>query len=72
MDYNERITTRGNGNAQSHDQEESKSSSTINANSGAHALHTTKQQKTLFGKTNAATVETSKILTKTLLLGPVK
>ena len=35
-------------------------------------LHTTKQQKTLFGKTNAATVETSKILTKTLLLGPVK
>ena len=35
-------------------------------------LHTTKQQKTLVGKTNAATVETSKILTKTLLLGPVK
>ena len=35
-------------------------------------LDTTKQQKTLFGKTNAATVETIKILTKTLLLGPVK
>ena len=32
---NKRITTRNNGNVQSHDQEESKLNSTINANSGA-------------------------------------
>ena len=37
-DYNERITTRDNGNVQSHDKEESKLNSTINANSGAHTL----------------------------------
>ena len=37
-DYNERITTRNNGNAQSHDKEESKSNSTINANNGAHTF----------------------------------
>ena len=36
--YNNRITTRENGNVQSHDQEESKLNSTITANSGAHAL----------------------------------
>ena len=36
--YNKRITTRDNGNVQSHDQEESKLSSTINANSGAHTI----------------------------------
>ena len=36
--YNKRITTRDNGNFQSHDQEESKLNSTINANSGAHTL----------------------------------
>ena len=36
--YNKRITTRDNGNVQSHDQEESKLNSTINANSGAHTL----------------------------------
>ena len=30
--YNKRITTRDNGNVQSHDQEESKLNSTINAN----------------------------------------
>ena len=33
--YNKRITTCNNGNVQSHDQEESKLNSTINANSGA-------------------------------------
>ena len=37
-DYNERITTRDNGNVQSHDKEESKSNSTINGNSSAHIL----------------------------------
>ena len=37
-DYNKRITTRGNGNVQSNDQEESTLNSTINANSDAHAL----------------------------------
>ena len=36
--YNNRITTRENGNVQSHDQEESKLNSTITVNSGAHAL----------------------------------
>ena len=36
--YNKRITNRDNGNAQSHDQEESKLNSTITANSGAHTL----------------------------------
>ena len=36
--YNKRITTRDNGNVQSHDKEESKLNSTITANSGAHAL----------------------------------
>ena len=33
--YNKRITTRDNGNVQSHDREESKLNSTINANNGA-------------------------------------
>ena len=37
-DYNERITTRDNDNVQSHDKEESKLNSTINANSGFHTL----------------------------------
>ena len=36
--YNKRITTRDNGNAQSHDQEEGKLNSSITANSGAHTL----------------------------------
>ena len=36
--YNNRITTRENGNVQPHDQEESKLNSTITANSGAHTL----------------------------------
>ena len=37
-DYNKRITTRDNGNVQSHDKEETKSTSTVRANSGAHTL----------------------------------
>ena len=40
--YNKRILTRGNGNIQSHDQEESKLSNTINANSVLKHLHMTK------------------------------
>ena len=36
--YNKRITTRDNVNVQSHDQEENKLNSTLNANYGAHAL----------------------------------
>ena len=36
--YNKQITTRDNGNLQSHDQEESKLNSTIIANSGADTL----------------------------------
>ena len=35
---NKRITTRDNGNVQSHDEGESKMNSTIIANSGAHRL----------------------------------
>ena len=34
--YNKRITTRDNGNVQSHDHEESKWNSTISSSSGAH------------------------------------
>ena len=40
--YNNRITISDNGNVQSHDQEESKLHSTINAKSGAHILNMTK------------------------------
>ena len=36
--YNKQISTRDNGNVQSHDQEGSKLKSTINVNSGAHTL----------------------------------
>ena len=46
--YNERITTRDNGNVQSHEQQESKLNSTINANSGAHTLTHDRIIKTFF------------------------
>ena len=36
--YSKQITTRDSGNIESHDQEESKLNSTINANRGAHTL----------------------------------
>ena len=36
--YNKRITTRDNGNVQSHDKEESKLNSSINSNTAAHTL----------------------------------
>ena len=37
-DYNKQMTTRDNGNVQSHDQEDSKLNSNINADSGAYTL----------------------------------
>ena len=40
--YNKRITTRDNGNVESHDQEESKLSNTINASSAAQTITITK------------------------------
>ena len=36
--FNKRITTRDNGNGQSHDKEESKLMNTITANSSAHTF----------------------------------
>ena len=52
--YNKRILTRGNGNVQSHDQEESKLNITINGNSGAYTLTHDKIIKSPFNKNNAA------------------
>ena len=53
---NKRIATRD--NVQSHDQEESKLNSTINANSGAHTLFThDKIIKSPFDKNNVATIK---------------
>ena len=72
-DYNKWITTRDNGNAQPHDQEESKLNSIINTNSGAHTFtHEQIIKKSPFNKNNGATIKTNTILTKILLLGPVK
>ena len=42
MLYNKRITTRDNGNVESHDQEESKLNNTINASSAAQTITITK------------------------------
>ena len=39
-DYIKQITTRENGNVQSHDQEDGTLNSTINANSGTHNTYT--------------------------------
>ena len=56
--YNKRITTRDNGNVQSHDQEESKLNSIINAKSGAHTLtHDKIIKKSLFSKNNVTTIK---------------
>ena len=55
--YSKQITTRDNGNVQSHGQEESKLNSTINANSGAHTLKHDKIIKGPFNKNNIATVK---------------
>ena len=76
--YNNRIKTFGNGNFQSHDQEESKLNSTINANSGAHLLTfiyfcNVQTIKIPFDKNNAATIKRKKkMLTQILLLAPVE
>ena len=61
--YNKRITTRDNGNVQSHDQEESKLNSTVNAGSGADTLTYDQIIKT---------IKINKILAKILLLGLVE
>ena len=59
-DYNKWVTTRDNDNVQSHDQEESKLNSTINANCGAHTLLShDKVIKCLFHKNNVATIKSS-------------
>ena len=71
-DYNKRITTRGNGNVQSHNQEQSKLGSTINASSGAHTLTYDKIIKSSFNNNNVATIKGNKFLTKILLQGPVE
>ena len=55
--YNKRITTRRNGNVQSHSHEESKLNSIINANSGAHTLSHGKVIKSQFNKNNVATTK---------------
>ena len=58
-DYNKQITTRDNGNIQSHDQKESKLNSTSNANSGAHSLTHNWIKKSQFNKNNVATIKTN-------------
>ena len=55
--YSKQITTRDNGNVQSHGQEESKLNSTINANSGAHTLKHDKIIKGPFNKNNIGTIK---------------
>ena len=70
--YNKWITTRDNGNARSHDQEESELISTINANSGARTLTHDKIIRSPFSKNNVATIKSNKVQTKILLLEPVE
>ena len=67
-DYNELIITRDNGTVQSHDKEESKSNSAINANSDAHTLTHDQIIKSPFNKNNVATIKTNKILTRSYYL----
>ena len=55
--YSKWITILNNSNVQSHDQEESKSSSTMNANSGAHTLPHDKIIKSPFNKNNVAVIK---------------
>ena len=54
---NKQITTLDNGNVQSQEQEESKYSSTINANSGTNILTLDKIIKNSFNKNNIATIK---------------
>ena len=55
--YNQQITTRDNGNVESHDQEESKLNNTINANGGSRRLAHDKIIKIPFKKINIATIK---------------
>ena len=55
--YSKPITTRGNGNTQFCDQEESKLNSTTNANSGTHTIIHDKIMKSPFNKDNIATIK---------------
>ena len=57
MYYNKRVTTRNNSNVQSHDQEESRLNSTINANSGAYTLIHNKIIKNSFNKNSFAAIK---------------
>ena len=54
---NKRITTRDNGNVQSHAQEETKLNIIINANSGTHTLTHEKIKKSPFSEKNLATTK---------------
>ena len=58
-DYNKQITTRDNGNVQSHDQKESKLNNTSNANGGVHSFTHNWIKKSQFNKNNVATIKTN-------------
>ena len=55
--YNKQITTRDNSIIQSHDQGESKLSSTINTNSDVHTITHDKIIKSPLNKNNIATIK---------------
>ena len=55
--YNKQIITHDNGNVQSHNQQESKLNSAINAKSGAHTLTHDKTIKSPFSKNNVITLK---------------
>ena len=55
--YNNRITTRNNGNVKFHGQEETKLNSTINAKSAAHTPKHDKIIESPFNKNNVATIK---------------
>ena len=65
--YNNRITNLDYVNVQSHDQEVSKSNSTINANSGAHTLANCKIIKSPLNKNYVATIKSKQ--NKNLITG---
>ena len=55
--YNKPITTRHNGNVQSHNQEESKLNSTINPNRSAHTLTHNRIIISPFNKNSVTTIK---------------
>ena len=55
--YNEWVTTRENDNVQSHDQEENKLNSAINAKSGTYKLTHDEVIKSLFNQDIAKTIK---------------